>query len=72
MCVKLSLKGLNSGSYPSHPTSIYTCGVIIVPKMCDGKRHLLRTQLYIIPSTSHLNFPINFTSNSHPKIVSNY
>ena len=28
MCVKLSPGYLNSDPYPSHPTSIYTCGMI--------------------------------------------
>ena len=33
MCVKLSLKDLNPVPYPPHPTSIYTCGVTIAPKV---------------------------------------
>ena len=36
MCVKLPLGNLNPGPYPPHPTSIYTYGVTIVPRMCGG------------------------------------
>ena len=36
MRVKLSSKYLNSGPYPPHPTSTYTCGVAIAPRVCDG------------------------------------
>ena len=36
MCVKLPLGDLNPGPCPSHPTSIYTYGVTIVPNMCGG------------------------------------
>ena len=36
MCVKLSSEDLNSGPYPPHPTSTYTCGVIIAPRVCGG------------------------------------
>ena len=38
MCVKLPLKDLNSGPYPPHSISTYTCGVTIVPRVC-GNRH---------------------------------
>ena len=36
MCVKLIPEDLYSGPYPLHLTNTYTCGVIIVPKVCDG------------------------------------
>ena len=36
MCVKFSHENLNFGPYLSHPTNTYTCGVVIVPKMCGG------------------------------------
>ena len=36
MYVKLSLKDLNFGSYPPHLTNTYTCGVIIVPNVCNS------------------------------------
>ena len=36
MCVKLPPGDLNLGLYPSHPTSIYTCGVTIAPRVCGG------------------------------------
>ena len=36
MCVKLSPRDLNSGPYPPHSTSTYTCGVIIAPNVCGG------------------------------------
>ena len=36
MSVKLPLGDLNPGPCPSHPTSIYTYGVTIVPNMCGG------------------------------------
>ena len=42
MCVKLLLENLNPGSsllppISQHPTSTYTCGVTIAPRVCDGK-----------------------------------
>ena len=36
MCVKLPPGDLNPGLCPPHPTSTYTCGVTIVPKVCGG------------------------------------
>ena len=36
MCMKLPPGDLNSGPYPSHPTSIYTCGVTTAPRVCGG------------------------------------
>ena len=36
MCVKLSPRGLYPGPCPPHPTSTYTCGVAIVPRVCGG------------------------------------
>ena len=37
MCVKFPPKDLNSGSYPSHPTSTYTCGVTTALRVCSGE-----------------------------------
>ena len=34
MYVKLPLGNLNLDPYPPDPTSIYTCGVTIAPKVC--------------------------------------
>ena len=36
MCVKLPPGDLNIGPSPPHPTSTYTCGVTIAPRVCDG------------------------------------
>ena len=36
MCVKLHYRDLNSGPYPPHLVSTYTCGVTIAPRMCGG------------------------------------
>ena len=36
MYVNLPPGDLNSGPCPLHPTSTYTCKVIIVPRMCGG------------------------------------
>ena len=36
MCVKLPPGDLNLGPYPPHPTSTYTCGVTIAPRVCGG------------------------------------
>ena len=41
MCVKLPLGNLNPDSYPPHPTSTYTCGVTIAPRMCSSKNDVL-------------------------------
>ena len=40
MCVKFSPRDLNSDPYPHtpHPTSTYTCGVAIAPRVCSGKK----------------------------------
>ena len=40
MCVRLFSGDLNSDSYLPHPTSTYTCGVTITPKVCGSKKHL--------------------------------
>ena len=37
MCVKLFLGDLNSDFCPRHPISTYTCGVIIVQRVCNDK-----------------------------------
>ena len=41
MCMKFPPRDLNIDSCPptsyiSHPTNTYTCGVTIVPKVCDS------------------------------------
>ena len=36
MCVKLLPGDLNPGPCPPHPTSTYTCGVTIAPRVCIG------------------------------------
>ena len=36
ICVKLPSGDLNPDPCPPHPTSTYTCRVIIAPKMCSG------------------------------------
>ena len=43
--MKLSFGDLNSGPCPPHPTSIYTYGVTIAPRVCGGLLlvHLLTT-----------------------------
>ena len=40
MCVKLPLRDLNPDIYPPHPTSTYTCGVTIAPRVCGGNYDL--------------------------------
>ena len=44
MCMKHLPRDLNPDSYSPHPTNIYTCGVIIVSKVCEGR---LATQLIL-------------------------
>ena len=34
--MKLPPENLNLSFCPTHPTNIYTCGVTIAPRMCDG------------------------------------
>jgi len=51
MCVKLPLGDLNLGSCPPHPTSTYTCGVTIAPKVRGG----LSNFNYQITLTNKLN-----------------
>ena len=41
MSVKLPIGDSNSDSYPSYPTSIYTCKVTITPMICNGKLLIL-------------------------------
>ena len=36
MCVKLAPRGLNPDLCPPHPTSTYTCGATIAPRVCGG------------------------------------
>ena len=51
MCVKLLYKNLNLGPCPLHPTSTYTCGVIIAPMV----RGDLSNFKYHITLTNKLN-----------------
>ena len=37
MCIKLPLGDLNPDPYPLHPTSTYTCGVTIEPRVCGSQ-----------------------------------
>ena len=37
MCVKLPPGDLNPDPYSPHPTSIYTYGVTITPRVCGGE-----------------------------------
>ena len=39
MCVKLPLEDLNPNPYPPHPTSTYTYGVTVAPRVCGGKNN---------------------------------
>ena len=39
MCVMLSPRDLNPDPYPPHPTSTYTCGVTVAPRVCGGKNN---------------------------------
>ena len=39
MCVKLPLGDLNPDPYPPRPTSTYTCGMTIAPRVCGGNSH---------------------------------
>ena len=41
MCVKLFLRDLNPGLYPSHPTSTYTCRMTVALRVCGGLCDLL-------------------------------
>ena len=49
MCVKLPPRDLNPGPCPPHPTSTYTCGVTIAPRVCGGT-----IAYYILPSNYFL------------------
>ena len=39
--MKLPPKDLNLDPYPPHPTSTYTYGVIITPKVCNDRNNIL-------------------------------
>ena len=66
MCVKLHPENLNSGLYPSHPTSIYICGVTTVPKMRSSDNTIVEERgidsyislLKTLRSINHLNYKI--------------
>ena len=50
ICVKLPSEDLNYDSYPPYPTSTYTCGVTIAPRVHGDRLLLLFTNLYILLS----------------------
>ena len=62
MCVKLPPGNLNSGPCPPHPTSTYTCRVIIAPKVCGGYIQ------YILKILTFVTFNKRKTSSSISKI----
>ena len=39
--MKFPSKNLNPGPYPPHPTSTYTYGIIIAPRVCGGRNNIL-------------------------------
>ena len=45
MCAKLPFRDFNSNPYPSHPTSIYTYGVIFTLRVCSDSRSVNRIYL---------------------------
>ena len=47
MCVKLLLRDLNPNPYPLHPTSTYTCGVTIAPRMSNSNTSLFLKKLKV-------------------------
>ena len=63
MCVKLLPRDLNPGPYPSYPTSTYTCGVTIAPRVCNG-RDLLNCLLFC-----YFEKVLNYLLDSIMKIV---
>ena len=66
MCVKLHPENLNSDLYPSHPTSIYICGVTIVPRMHGSDNPIVEERgidsyiflLKTLRSINYLNYKI--------------
>ena len=65
MYVKLLPKNLNLDLCPSHPTSTYTCGVTIAPKVCGGQEHILKkkksmTRLLLLILETYSNIYCNF------------
>ena len=48
MCVKLPPGDLNPDPCPPHPTSTYTCGMTIAPRMCGGHTHIFSSIFYWI------------------------
>ena len=66
MCVKLHPENLNSDLYPSHPISIYICGVTIVPRMHGSDNPIVEERgidsyiflLKTLRSINYLNYKI--------------
>ena len=56
--MKLPLEDLNPGPCPLHPISIYTCGVTIASRVCNGKVYVV-----IVTLTKHTIFV--FQPNRH-------
>ena len=56
MCVRLPLGNLNPGSYPPHPTSIYTCRVTTAPRACGGAKDTVKMEVELLEfiETRHL------------------
>ena len=47
--MKLPPGDLNPDLYPPHPTSIYTCGVTIAPRVCGGIKSFLKWFTNVCP-----------------------
>ena len=47
MCVRLLFGDLNPDSCPQHPTRIYICGVITVPRVCGSENHIVGYSLHV-------------------------
>ena len=65
MYVKLPPKDLNLDLCPLHPTSTYTCGVTIAPRVCGGQEHILKkkksmTRLLLLILETYSNIYCNF------------
>ena len=66
MCVKLPPEDLNLDPYPPYPTSTYTCGVTIAPRVYNGN-NIIFVVTQLIGLHNHVAFislcncPIFFT-----------
>ena len=65
MRVKFLLEDLNPGPYSLHFTSIYTYGVTIAPRVCDGKFSFLNIHVLQL-ALRVLHKPNLATKNSNP------